>query len=603
MGALSRMSLKSKLALLVVVPLVAVAALAGSNALSQRTEGARSAAAAKNVRFSQLTGDLLHSTQRERGATAVWINSGGTRFGGERDSMRTDTDRASSDFTAFVSDHGSMLTDAQASAVKSIESDLGQLQEVRSGASSLTAESAQTIGYYTGMNADLLVLVALNTSEFNTPEMVREGATYLALLRGKEYAGIERAQLAAAFTADHFAPEQLATVVSLISRREAFMQTFRDHASPEMKSEMAKTQSDPVIKQVEEMEQIAVDNPDGGFGVDSTVWFDAMTARIDLAKTVEDAQGALMVGIAGHDKASAGASYRNAVLMMLLVIGVTVGAGVLIVRELVRSLSDSSGALDDSANALGSATNGLASVTETVAGQAGSVSATAQQVSENVSGVAAAVEEFSTSIREIAASSNNASDVAAEAVAKAEAANTRIAALGESSAEVGKVIELITGIAEQTNLLALNATIEAARAGEAGKGFAVVANEVKDLASQTGAATEQIAGTIAAMQNDTGESVTAIEEITEVIRQIADIQSTIAAAVEEQSVVTSEVAHNVADASDGSNNIAELINEVASAANAAQSEIDSARENLGTLQHVATGIGDIVEGTKQPATV
>ena len=78
------------------------------------------------------------------------------------------------------------------------------------------------------------------------------------------------------------------------------------------------------------------------------------------------------------------------------------------------------------------------------------------------------------------------------------------AKLGESSAEIGNVIKVITSIAQQTNLLALNATIEAARAGEAGKGFAVVANEVKELAKQTAKATEDISRKIEAIQGDTG---------------------------------------------------------------------------------------------------
>ena len=83
--------------------------------------------------------------------------------------------------------------------------------------------------------------------------------------------------------------------------------------------------------------------------------------------------------------------------------------------------------------------------------------------------------------------------------------------LGESSAEIGNVIKVITSIAEQTNLLALNATIEAARAGEAGKGFAVVATEVKDLAQETARATEDISRRVEAIQADTDGAVTAIE--------------------------------------------------------------------------------------------
>jgi hypothetical protein len=141
-----------------------------------------------------------------------------------------------------------------------------------------------------------------------------------------------------------------------------------------------------------------------------------------------------------------------------------------------------------------------------------------------------------------------------------------VAKLGESSQQIGKVIEVITSIAEQTNLLALNATIEAARAGEAGKGFAVVAGEVKELAKETAKATEEIGSRIAAIQEDTSDAVGAIGEIEQVIARIADMQTTIASAVEEQTATTNEIGRNVAEAARGSAEIAENIVSVAQAA-------------------------------------
>jgi methyl-accepting chemotaxis protein len=138
--------------------------------------------------------------------------------------------------------------------------------------------------------------------------------------------------------------------------------------------------------------------------------------------------------------------------------------------------------------------------------------------------------------------------------------------LGDSSAEIGNVIKVITSIAAQTNLLALNATIEAARAGEAGKGFAVVATEVKELAQETARATEDISRRVEAIQADTTGAVGAIEEITRVIARISDFQTTIASAVEEQTATTTEMNRSVAEAARGTKDIAGNVTGVADAA-------------------------------------
>jgi methyl-accepting chemotaxis protein len=156
-----------------------------------------------------------------------------------------------------------------------------------------------------------------------------------------------------------------------------------------------------------------------------------------------------------------------------------------------------------------------------------------------------------------------------------------VQALADAAQRIGDVVELITGIAEQTNLLALNATIEAARAGEAGRGFAVVAAEVKNLATQTAKATEEITGQVAAIQGATRSSVTAIQSIGTTIQRVNEIAAAIAAAVEEQGAATREIARNVQQASQGTTEVSRHISGVSQAAGetgaAAGEVLDSAK--------------------------
>jgi methyl-accepting chemotaxis protein len=123
--------------------------------------------------------------------------------------------------------------------------------------------------------------------------------------------------------------------------------------------------------------------------------------------------------------------------------------------------------------------------------------------------------------------------------------------LGNAAREINQVTDVIMEIAEQTKLLALNATVEAARAGEAGKGFAVVANEVKELAKQTNAATDNIRARVDAIQRSTAGTVEKIAQISHVITDVNNLVASIAGAVEEQAITTRDIASNIAQAATG----------------------------------------------------
>ena len=198
--------------------------------------------------------------------------------------------------------------------------------------------------------------------------------------------------------------------------------------------------------------------------------------------------------------------------------------------------------------------------------RAASAAHAAEEASAGVQTVAAATEELTASVGEISRQVAQSATVTARAVEDARRTDTIVRALAEAAQRIGEVVTLITNIASQTNLLALNATIEAARAGDAGKGFAVVASEVKNLASQTGKATEEIAAQIAQIQAATGEAVVAIRSITATIDEVSTISTTIASAVEQQGAATSEIARNLQQTAASTRQASDNITSVSDAA-------------------------------------
>ncbi|MDZ7811120.1 MAG: methyl-accepting chemotaxis protein [Arhodomonas sp.] len=183
----------------------------------------------------------------------------------------------------------------------------------------------------------------------------------------------------------------------------------------------------------------------------------------------------------------------------------------------------------------------------------------------------------------------------------------RIKRLGESSQEIGNIVELINDIADQTNILALNASIQAAMAGESGRGFAVVADEVQRLAERSGNATKQIEALVQTIQTDTNEAVISMEQSTagvvagarqaeeagEALREIEGVSEQLAGLIQSISEASRQQAHAAANVSDTMN----VIQEITSQTSTGTTETAS---SIGNLAELASDLRASVAGFKLP---
>ena len=266
--------------------------------------------------------------------------------------------------------------------------------------------------------------------------------------------------------------------------------------------------------------------------------------------------------------------------------------------EIDRELPKITGLAGDMSSAAGH----MVDASQRASSECAAVGQSAELAAQHANQVTSAAEQLSLSIGEIAARVSDATVATGSAVRAVEEIATRGHQLVERVGQIGRFSDLITNIANQTNLLALNATIEAARAGEAGKGFAVVATEVKNLASQTGRATEEIRQQVGLIQEVTQAVTGGLDQIRGVIERLDQTSTAVASAVEEQRAATGEIARSVGESTSGIRVVSDGIGRVsalaaavleqaqgvASVADKISAEAEALAENTKTILY-ATG--------------
>lgn len=598
----SKGHLRTRILSTLLIPVFALGCLSVASVIEDSAEGRSAGELVTYLELAVLTGNTLHETQTERGLTGLFLNSKGASSGAELEAQRTKNDKAIADFNAYLGEHGNELPADSVEKLDVVKATLGDLAKQREAIIAQKIDTATAIAWYTALNSQLLDAAAALAASSPNAQLQREATSYVALLNAKEQVGIERARLAVVFANDKFATGQLQPAVSAVAAQKSYLSVFASTANDVTVADYDRAMQHPDVAAAADMEKLAFDKAGvGGFGVDSKVWFRTITHKIELIAEVERGQGERLIVAATDVRSNAQRSLLfNAVLSLIAVVA-SIALGWLIATSVSGQVSRSARNLRESSDQLARVGISLGASAEETAAQARIVTSAGEHVSGSVDTVAAAVEEMNASIGEIAHNTSDAASAALEAVRTVEATNATISKLGESSAEIGRVLDVITSIAEQTNLLALNATIEAARAGDQGKGFAVVANEVKELAKETARATEEIASRIAAIQNDTHGAVDAISKIGDVVDRINEIQTSIAGAVEQQTAAVGEIARNINEAAVGSSEIANNISSVAVAAVETSEGAQAAQHAGDTLALLARRLQELVEGSTHRA--
>ena len=594
---------------------------------------------------------LVHETQKERGATAGYLASNGTKFKTKLLTQYKLTDKKLQIVQRRLKNlnlalYGSKFT-------KEIELSLTQLKKlshIRSNILALDTNLKDGVTFYTTLNSHIINSTAALIPYATSAKCVKTLNRYYSFLMAKERAGIERAILAMTFTKNKFEDTLKVKLTEIVTEQKTYLNLFLANSTDDkalLNFYNAKKNS-PTFQEVKRLREIALNATSiGGFGVDASIWFQAITAKINLLKQVEDN---LSKDLLEHIKSINEEQLSSLLTLIALGIFVVFLSGILgyiislfITNSLqnilhtAQDLSSGDGDLtkrleitskDEIGEVAKEINNFIHKVQETISlvkqGSHENVSiskklySSSEYVKENITSESQIVQSTNKEITHVNDSLLVGVNDAKENYNKISEANTdlnqasqkinqltekinltsateqelaqQLQELSVNATDVKNVLEVIGDIADQTNLLALNAAIEAARAGEHGRGFAVVADEVRKLAENTQKSLIEINASINTIVQSILDASSQMNDNAKTVVDLVDISIDV-----ENAILTStQVMQDALDASSKSMKDSETMSKETSVVSQGIENINTlASKNLESVKEIADSASNL----------